>query len=154
MKPMSRTAALVLMGFSSAACAQKLPENAPVTNIVNVPATANQGNLPVSASPFSMETLGQFEAPFAMAFLPDGSLLVTEKAGTIKLRRTNGTIVRVSGVPAVAAGGQGGLLGIRPAPDYARSHIIYFAYSEGVDSDHSQLALARARLTVTPDSAR
>lgn len=100
------------------------------------------------ARPFAVETIGQFSSPFALAFLPGGDLLVTEKAGRLKLRRADGQVVDVTGVPAVAAGGQGGLLDVAVAPDAARSHLIYLSYAEP-SGDGSQLALARAELDGT-----
>ena len=108
--------------------------------------TGGRANLePSRAKPFTVETLGQFDAPFAMAFLPDGSLLVTEKAGKLKLRAPDGHVVEIAGVPAVATGGQGGLLDVAPAPDFARSRMVYLSYSEAVPGG-VQLALMRAVL--------
>ena len=65
-----------------------------------------------------------------MAFLPDGRLLVTEKAGRLKLRGTNGAVVDIAGAPPVAKGGQGGLLDVAIAPDFAASKTIYLSYAE------------------------
>ncbi len=97
---------------------------------------------------FSVTEAGRFDEPFAIAFLPDGTLLVTEKAGVLKLRQADGTVAAVSGVPRVAVGGQGGLLDVAVAPDFATSRTIYLSYSEG-RTEASELALARARLRIT-----
>jgi glucose/arabinose dehydrogenase len=110
-------------------------------------------NMEMTKPPFAMAEMGQFEAPFAFAFLPDGSLLVTEKAGVLKSRAANGTIATVSGVPAVATGGQGGLLDVALAPDFARSRTIYLSYAEP-GPEGSQLALARATLAGSGESLR
>ena len=111
------------------------------------PPATGRANLAASpARPFTVETLGQFSSPFAMAFLPDGALLVTQKAGTLKLRAADGTVTTVDGAPAVAAGGQGGLLDVAVAPDFTTSHAIYLSYAEP-RATGSSLALARARLT-------
>nr|WP_295670108.1 PQQ-dependent sugar dehydrogenase [Sphingomonas sp.] len=123
-----------------------LPDNAPAGTVKNVPATTGRANVPRTPSPFAVATIGQFNEPFALAFLPDGRLLVTEKAGALKLRATDGQVTGVRGVPPVAAGGQGGLLDIAPAPDFAESHRIYLSYSEPRASG-SSLALMRAVLT-------
>jgi glucose/arabinose dehydrogenase len=123
-----------------------LPDNAPAGTVKNVPATTGRANVPRTPSPFAVATIGQFDEPFALAFLPDGRLLVTEKAGALKLRATDGQVTSVRGVPPVAAGGQGGLLDIAPAPDFADSHRIYLSYSEPRASG-SSLALMRAVLT-------
>ena len=110
------------------------------------PAASGRANLTaVQPTAFTMEGLGRFDAPFAMAFLPDGSLLVTEKAGTLKLRMADGRIGVVSGVPRVSVGGQGGLLDVAPAPDFAISRRIYLTYSQP-GAGAGELALARASL--------
>jgi len=124
----------------------ELPQNAPAGSVRNVPATTGRGNLPQTKPPFQVETIGHFDAPFAMAFLPDGRLLVTEKAGRLKLRNPDGRVQDVTGVPAVATGGQGGLLDVAVAPDFGRTGHIYLTYAEPGEVG-SQLALARATLS-------
>lgn len=110
-------------------------------------ADTGRANMATTKPPFAKAEMGQFKEPFALAFLPDGGLLVTEKAGILKYRAADGGTVDVAGVPPVAAGGQGGLLDVAPATDFARSGTIYLSYSEP-GPDGSQLALARARLTL------
>ncbi|MES2450481.1 MAG: PQQ-dependent sugar dehydrogenase [Pseudomonadota bacterium] len=95
--------------------------------------------------PFAVSDQGSFDTPFALAFLPDGRILVTEKPGRLKLRATNGGVKDVTGVPKVAPGGQGGLLDVALAPDFAKSHTLYLSYSEPRPNGRS-LALARATL--------
>lgn len=122
------------------------PANAPLDPAIrNVPATTGRANLPDSAPPFTITPIGRFDAPFAMAFLPDGRLLVTEKAGKLKLRATDGAVIDVAGVPAVATGGQGGLLDVAVAPDFASSRTLYLSYAED-GANGSALALARGML--------
>ena len=106
---------------------------------------ASPGAAQTVAPPFKIEQQGQFQQPWALAFLPDGGMLVTEKAGRLKLRQADGGVTDVKGVPAVAFSSQGGLLDVVTAPDYAKSNTIYLTYSEPV-AGSSQLALARARL--------
>lgn len=103
--------------------------------------------------PFAVTEQGRFDEPFAMAFLPDARLLVTEKAGALKLRAVNGRIITVRGVPSVATGGQGGLLDVAIAPNFADSHQIYLSYAERRPGG-SSLALARATLSETDGTAR
>ena len=86
---------------------QPVPKNAPPATVRNVPATSGHANIATSAPPFAVAEIGRFKAPFAMAFLPNGALLVTEKAGRLKLRDAKGGITVISGVPAVAKGGAG-----------------------------------------------
>ncbi len=122
-----------------------LPDNAPNTPLKNVPATTGRANLTETKPPFATATMGQFDTPFAMAFLPDGALLVTEKAGMLKLRSPDGKVIDIGGIPTVAQGGQGGLLDVAVAPDFARSRVIYLSYAEPGPGG-SQLALARGML--------
>lgn len=130
----------------SAKPSTKVPRNSPLEpDIKNVPATTGRANLAPTAPPFTVTSIGKFDAPFAMAFLPDGRLLVTEKAGQLKLRAADGEVTTITGAPPVAQGGQGGLLDVAPAPDFATSKTIYLTYSEP-GADGSALALMRATL--------
>ena len=130
---------LTLAALALAACTSaQQPADQPA-------AQPGRANLPAAAKPFTATPSGQFTAPFAMAFLPDGRLLVTEKAGVLKLRAANGSVATVAGAPAVATGGQGGLLDVAVAPDFARSGIIYLSYAEPRPTG-SSLALVRAKL--------
>ena len=127
-----------------------MPKDAPLDrSISNVPATTGRANRPITPAPFTVTSIGRFNGPFAMAFLPDGRLLVTEKAGRLKLRAADGTVTDVADVPAVAQGGQGGLLDVAVAPDVATSHTIYLSYAED-GARGSALALMRAKLAGTP----
>jgi aldose sugar dehydrogenase len=102
---------------------------------------------PVPAGlPFTVTRIADFDSPFAIAFLPDGAALITEKPGRLQLWQAGEEIAEVTGVPNVATPAQGGLLDVAPAPDFATSNILYFSYSEPRPGG-SALALARARLT-------
>jgi glucose/arabinose dehydrogenase len=106
-----------------------------------------------SAGPFEMAQVGDFEEPWAIAFMADGRALVTEKRGGLRIWRSNGPPVDVAGVPAVAYGGQAGLFDVAIAPDFAASRMIYLTFAEG-NPDGSSLALARARLVEEGGVAR
>ena len=141
-------------GPQPAGASNPVPNDSPAYGIKkNVPATTGRANLPESASPFAVTNIGQFEAPFAMAFLPDGGLLVTEKAGKLQLRLPGGAVFPTSGVPMVAHGGQGGLLGVAIAPDFATSHMLYLTYAEPRPNGGSSLALARGVFRSAGDRA-
>jgi len=85
--------------------------------------------------------------PWGLAFLPDGRMLVTERAGRMHLVE-DGRLTRLSGLPEIAAQGQGGLLDVKAHPDYASNGWIYFTYSEPGPGG-AGTALARARLDGT-----
>ena len=68
------------------------------------------------------------EFPWGLAFLADGRMLVTEKPGRLRIVAKDGTLsAPLSGVPAVADDGQGGLLDVALAPDFAQSSTIYLS---------------------------
>ena len=85
--------------------------------------------------------------PFGMDFLPDGRLLVTDRAvGQMVLVNTEtGTKEQLQDVPAVVGQGDGGLLDILVHPDYKNNGWIYFAYSEG-DTTSNTMVVDRAKL--------
>jgi glucose/arabinose dehydrogenase len=93
--------------------------------------------------PFTMTQVADFDTPWAMAFLPDGRMLVTEKAGKILLVSSDGARQQTIATVDVAFQGQGGLLDVIPAPDFARSHLVYYTYAEP-RPEGSSLAMARA----------
>jgi glucose/arabinose dehydrogenase len=85
--------------------------------------------------------------PWAVAFLPEGRFLVTERPGRMRVIEANGNVgAALAGVPTVAAGGQGGLLDLLLDADFARNHTLFFCFSEPGQSGNST-ALARARLS-------
>ncbi|MFN7915183.1 MAG: PQQ-dependent sugar dehydrogenase [Vicinamibacterales bacterium] len=85
--------------------------------------------------------------PWALAFLPDGRLLVTERPGRLRIF-ANGALdpVPVSGMPAVRSAGLGGLEDIALHPRFAENHLVYFTYIKPVDKDRGTPTLARGRL--------
>lgn len=88
--------------------------------------------------------------PWGITFLPDGSILVTERPGSL-VRVDQGLVTRISGLPDVASVGQGGLLDIALSPDFDTTGWIYFTYSrehpEG--SGRYTTVLGRGRLSGT-----
>lgn len=101
--------------------------------------------------PFAVHRVAEFSLPWRIAFLPDGRMLVTEKAGRLWLVTQAGARTPVAGVPTVRYEGQGGLLGVYLGPDFARDHAVYLTYAEP-GGRGSGLALARA--TLLPGTAR
>ena len=105
-----------------------------------------------AGSKLSAESYGVFNEPWAMTFLPNGDLLVTEKPGTLLLVSLDeGVRVPVKGVPTVAYGGQGGLGDIILHPQYADNNWIYLSYAEQDASGNRGAVVARARLS--PETA-
>lgn len=101
-----------------------------------------------AAKPFEARTVATFDEPWAMAFLPDGRVLVTEKKGALKLVATSGSVSEVRGVPPVAYGGQGGFGDIALHPRHADNHLVYLSYAEEGEGGTRGAAVARATLTL------
>ena len=100
----------------------------------------------VAAKPFTETVMADFESPWAMSFLPDGRLLVTEKAGKLLIVSADAKqIATLATIPGVDSAGQGGLMDVVPSPDFAKNRLVYFSYSEARDGGKA-VALARGRL--------
>ncbi|MGV3641484.1 MAG: PQQ-dependent sugar dehydrogenase [Adhaeribacter sp.] len=99
------------------------------------------------SSKYTVEKLYEgFKNPWGMAWLPDGRMLVTEKAGEILVFKNNKfTGEKLVGVPKVAADGQGGLLDIKLHPDYKQNKWIYISYSKPVEGG-ATTAITRFKL--------
>lgn len=81
--------------------------------------------------PFAVTPVATLASPWAMTFLPDGRLLVTEKAGSLRIVTQEGRVsVPVGGTPAVSSAGQGSLNDVVLSPDYANDGYIYLSYAE------------------------
>lgn len=98
--------------------------------------------------PFDVEPITAFDEPWALAFLPDGRMLVTEKKGRLLIVSQNGDKVTVRGVPDVDYGGQGGLGDVALHPDYADNGLIYLSYAEAGPDNTRGAAVARGVLTI------
>ncbi len=73
----------------------------------------------------------KLSAPWAVASLPDGRLVITEKAGALRIATTTGHLSeRIAGFPEVDDRKQGGLLDVAPAPDFASNRMLYFTFAE------------------------
>lgn len=87
--------------------------------------------------------------PWSLAFLPDGRMLITGRTGSLRLYAANGqSFSSITGLPALATAGQGGLLDVVIDPDFANNRRIYFSFSEA-DSFNASIngtAVARAEL--------
>jgi len=123
-------------------------------------AQVNAGELkPEPALPFTItKVVPDLNLPWRIAFLPDGRMLVTEKAGPVWLITQQGQKTPVENVPKAAFGrphsGQIGMLGVFLSPKYATDQSVYLTYAEpGDEPTASGLALARAKLVTSPGKA-
>ncbi len=99
--------------------------------------------------PFNVEPVTSFDEPWALAFLPDGRLLVTEKKGSLFIVTVDGEKSRpVRSMPDVDYGGQGGLGDVAVHPDFPSNKLIYLSYAESGPGDTRGAAVARAILNL------
>ena len=89
---------------------------------------------PPADAPFKVQVVTDLESPWAMTFLPDGRMLITEEAGSLLLLTADGQKrTAVTGMPAVASEGQGGLMDVVLHPRFAQNKLVYFSYSAAGD---------------------
>lgn len=110
-------------------------------------AVAREDTVSTSAGDLALEQLaGGLVHPWGLAALPDGGFLVTERPGRLRVVRADGAVSPpLAGVPPVFDSGQGGLLDVTLAPDFATSRRIYLTFAEARDGG-AATSLARARL--------
>ncbi|MGI9236236.1 MAG: PQQ-dependent sugar dehydrogenase [Woeseiaceae bacterium] len=106
-------------------------------------------------NPFQAAAIAEFDEPWAMTFLPDGRLLVTEKKGRLLVvSLDDGSAVAVDGVPEVDYGGQGGFGDVALHPEFVDNRQIYLSYVESGDksgdSKKRGAVVVRATLDLTP----
>ena len=124
----------------NASCAQAPDGPAPRS-----PTPPTQGNT------LKVETVASgLDHPWGLAILADGRMLVTERLGRLRWVSRDGKLSEpLTGVPAVAASGQGGLLDITLDPAFDRNQTIYLSYSEPGDNGVAGTSVARARVMAT-----
>lgn len=100
-----------------------------------------------ASAAYTVETVAEgLEFPWALAFLPDGTILVTERPGRLRAIRDGQLDPQpVAGVPEVYAARQGGLMDVVLHPDFSDNRLVYLTYAHG-DSAANATRVARARL--------
>lgn len=135
-----------LVSFVALASCATSPSQAPVA--VAPQGTATDALLRSALHDYRLVTVADsLRNPWSMAFLPGGDMLVTERAGRLRIIR-NGKLLpgAVPGLPRIRVAGQGGLLDVLPHPAYAANRLVYFSYAKpNADSTQSTTAVARAR---------
>jgi glucose/arabinose dehydrogenase len=139
---------------SSGQTGAPVPQGAPNTDFA--PAFQGQTRAPQRLSGIEIaveEIASGLDHPWALAFLPDGRILVTERAGRLRIVTRAGQVsAPVAGLPDVDARGQGGLLDVALGPSFARDRLIYWSYSEPRGGGANGTSVARGRLS--EDGAR
>ncbi len=116
---------------------------------------AGDGAADRAGRPFAVTEVARFNEPWAMTFLSNGRLLVTEKRGALKLldvATPGATAGTITGVPTVAYGGQGGLGDVVLHPQFASNDLVYLSYAEAGTDGTRGAAVARAKLRLDGNS--
>lgn len=101
-----------------------------------------------SDHPFNVEVITEFDEPWALAFMPDGRMLVTEKKGALRVVSQDGQQSNAyRGLPDVDYGGQGGLGDVAVHPDFAENKLVYLSYAEHGVGETRGAAVARGVLS-------
>jgi glucose/arabinose dehydrogenase len=113
---------------------------------------------PLGAGPWVFDTAEQHKIrvsvvtrglshPWAIAFLPDGGMLITERPGRLRIVR-NGVLDprAIAGVPQVRTDGNGGLMDVALHPRFSDNRFVYLTYTKPVGNGNGAPALARGRL--------
>ena len=96
---------------------------------------------------FTVETVADnINTGWAVAFLPNGKMLVTQRGGQLLVLGPGGARAEVTGLPPVDARGQGGLLDVALDPDFATNSMIYWSFAEPQEGGANNTAVARGRL--------
>jgi glucose/arabinose dehydrogenase len=110
-----------------------------------IPATQDIDDEDRCAALAAVQFAGPLEYPWSIAFLPDHSILVTEKPGRLQLIRPGAGPLPVARVPPVLHKGQGGLLDVAVDPAFSENGIIYLSYAHGYE-ELSSVRVLRAKL--------
>jgi glucose/arabinose dehydrogenase len=151
MKPTAAILPLVvsIVAMSAAASAQSYLDQRPANAPAQKPAFDGQYHAPERKANVAFDLVPVatgLESPWGLAFLPGGKMLVTEKPGRLRVVGPDGTLsAPVTGLPAVDARGQGGLLGLALDPNFATNRLIYWSFSEPGAEGVNNTATARGR---------
>lgn len=130
-------------------------ESRPPEKADDKPAFPGQTRAPYHATkpPVVTTLTDKLRAPWSLAFLPDGKILITEKPGTMRVLDKSGALSQpVQNVPAVSATGQVGLLDVALDPAFATNQRIFFTYSEAVGDTDTHIVVARAKFDEAANS--
>lgn len=134
-----------LLAITLLACSGESDDGQPAP-VATPPSAAPSPQPGAEGVPFTTTALGSFDAPWAMTFLPDGRMLVTQKKGQMLLVSADGKQRQTIATVDVSSAGQGGLMDVVAAPDFATSRTVYFSYAAAGDGGKG-VVLARGTLS-------
>lgn len=144
------TTLALALSMALVACQARQGEDtaAPAKTATAAPKALPTQTVASEKGPVTVTTVASgLEHPWSVALLPDGGFLVTERAGRLRHVSADGALsAPITGVPAVWAEGQGGLLDVVLAPDFATSKRIFLSYSEPGPDGSAGTAVSTATL--------
>ena len=141
---MTRHLPFVVISVLLAACSGDSDQPSKTAAIVDALPAATAA---ASAGTFVSTEVARFDEPWAMSFLPDGKLLVSEKRGALKLLDpATGDSGTITGIPDVDYGGQGGFGDVVVHPHFADNGWVYISYAEAGDRDTRGAVVVRGTL--------
>ena len=141
---MTRHLPFVVISVLLAACSGDHDQPSKTAAIVDALPAATAA---ASAGTFVSTEVARFDEPWAMSFLPDGKLLVSEKRGALKLLDpATGDSGTITGIPDVDYGGQGGFGDVVVHPHFADNGWVYISYAEAGDRDTRGAVVVRGTL--------
>lgn len=140
---------LAVLTLAAPALAQTPVDPRPANNPEQKPAFAGQTDAPEQKLNVAFDVVTVVEGlqnPWSVAFLPGGKMLITERPGRLRVLSTDGKLsAPVTGLPEVAARGQGGLLDVALDPAFAKNGLIYWSFSEPKPNNENNTAVARGK---------
>ncbi|MFM8532392.1 MAG: PQQ-dependent sugar dehydrogenase [Acidimicrobiia bacterium] len=140
---------LAVLALAAPALAQTPVDPRPANNPEQKPAFAGQTDAPEQKLNVAFDVVTVVEGlqnPWSVAFLPGGKMLITERPGRLRVLGTDGKLsAPVTGLPEVAARGQGGLLDVALDPAFAKNGLIYWSFSEPKPNNENNTAVARGK---------
>jgi glucose/arabinose dehydrogenase len=138
-----------VIASAAPAFAQTPADPRPANNPAQKPANAGQTDAPEQRLGVAfevVEVVAGLQNPWSVAFLPGGKLLITERPGRLRVLGADGKLSEpVTGLPAVFARNQGGLLDVALDPAFAKNSIIYWSFSEPRENNENNTAVARGK---------
>src|SRR5687768_3781016 len=158
MRIQSLIAAAALAIAPQLAAAQTPADPRPANDPKQQPAFAGQTDAPEQKLGVAfdvVEVVGGLQNPWSVAFLPGGKMLITERPGRLRVLSADGKLsAPVTGLPAVLARGQGGLLDVTLDPAFAKNNLIYWSFSEPRENNENNTAVARGKFVDDPAAPR
>jgi aldose sugar dehydrogenase len=144
-----RSAQQLWCALSGVLCAGFLGacNNTPAKSVSSTPDLKLVAVASTNSTKFKQTTVVEgLERPWSMAWLPDKTMLVTEKVGRLRLIRQGNLLpTPIAGVPKVMSSGQGGLMDVSLHPRFAQNQLIYLTYAHG-SQNANRTRLVRAKL--------